>query len=226
MTDLAPLTPTRAQPAPSPVLQSSPSSRATLSSDFETFLQMLTTQARFQDPLDPVSSSDYAAQLAQFSMVEQQVFTNEQLTALAGAMGGNTISSMANWVGLEARAVTSAAFSGQPITVSTGAAAGADLTELVVYDAGGTERARFTLPPDQEEYQWAGLDQSDAVLPPGQYAFSLESFSRGERIETRQAAVYARVTEAQIAGDAILLRFDGGGVVPADQVTALREPDR
>ncbi|MEP0702358.1 MAG: flagellar hook capping FlgD N-terminal domain-containing protein, partial [Lentilitoribacter sp.] len=43
-----------------------------LASDFETFLKMLTAQARYQDPLEPIDSSEYAAQLAQFSMVEQQ----------------------------------------------------------------------------------------------------------------------------------------------------------
>lgn len=48
-----------------------------LSSDFEVFLQMLTAQAEYQDPLEPIDSSEYAAQLAQFSMVEQQVMTND-----------------------------------------------------------------------------------------------------------------------------------------------------
>ena len=65
-----------------------PARTAALSSDFETFLQMLTVQARYQDPLEPLSSSDYAAQLAQFSMVEQQVLTNDQLGNLAGLIGG------------------------------------------------------------------------------------------------------------------------------------------
>ena len=51
----------------------SPSSTSALTSDFETFLKMLTTQARYQDPLEPLDSQEYASQLAQFSMVEQQV---------------------------------------------------------------------------------------------------------------------------------------------------------
>ena len=60
---------------------------------------MLTAQARNQDPLEPMDSSEYASQLAQFSMVEQQVFTNDQLTGLANVLGGNAMSTMANWVG-------------------------------------------------------------------------------------------------------------------------------
>ncbi len=45
---------------------SSPQAKAVLSSDFETFIKMLTTQAKYQDPLEPLDSSEYAAQLAQF----------------------------------------------------------------------------------------------------------------------------------------------------------------
>ena len=39
------------------------------SSDYETFLKMLTVQMQNQDPLNPVESSDFAAQLATFSSV-------------------------------------------------------------------------------------------------------------------------------------------------------------
>ena len=65
-----------------------PSSEAStvLSSDFETFLKMLTAQAQYQDPLEPIDSSEYAAQLAQFSMVEQQVLANDRLSELTAQM--------------------------------------------------------------------------------------------------------------------------------------------
>ena len=46
-------------------------SAAAESSDFETFLKMLTVQMQNQDPLNPVESTDYAVQLATFSGVEQ-----------------------------------------------------------------------------------------------------------------------------------------------------------
>ncbi|MEM9127629.1 MAG: flagellar hook capping FlgD N-terminal domain-containing protein, partial [Pseudomonadota bacterium] len=72
---------TQAQPT------STPQANA-LTSDFETFLLMLTAQARNQDPLEPLDSSQYASQLAQFSMVEQQVQTNDLLSSLSNALGG------------------------------------------------------------------------------------------------------------------------------------------
>lgn len=46
------------------------------SSDFETFLKMLTTQIKNQDPLNPMEGTEFAVQLATFSGVEQQVMTN------------------------------------------------------------------------------------------------------------------------------------------------------
>ena len=48
-----------------------------ISSDFNTFLRMLTVQMQNQDPLNPIDSADYAVQLATFSGVEQQVRTNQ-----------------------------------------------------------------------------------------------------------------------------------------------------
>ena len=91
---------------------------AVMSSDFETFIKMLTTQAKYQDPLEPIDSSAYAAQLAQFSMVEQQVQSNELLTALTEQLGGSNMAGMANWIGMEARTTAPAYFDGAPITVA------------------------------------------------------------------------------------------------------------
>jgi len=43
------------------------SSAARITSDFDTFLRMLTVQMQNQDPLNPIDSADYAVQLATFS---------------------------------------------------------------------------------------------------------------------------------------------------------------
>lgn len=59
-------------------------SRNALSSDFETFLKMLTTQMENQDPLNPVDSAEFAMQLATFSGVEQQIRTNDILADMVG----------------------------------------------------------------------------------------------------------------------------------------------
>ena len=46
------------------------------------FLQLLVAQMRHQDPLNPMDGQQMAAQLAQFSSVEQLVSANDQLDAI------------------------------------------------------------------------------------------------------------------------------------------------
>ena len=57
-------------------------SRKTIADNFDTFLQLLTTQLKNQNPLDPLDTNQFTAQLVQFSGVEQQLKTNEFLEAL------------------------------------------------------------------------------------------------------------------------------------------------
>ena len=64
-------------------------SASVISSDFETFLKMLTAQMENQDPLNPMDSADYAVQLATFSSVEQQVLTNDLLQAMTLQLGSS-----------------------------------------------------------------------------------------------------------------------------------------
>jgi flagellar basal-body rod modification protein FlgD len=49
---------------------------------YDSFLKLLIAQIQNQDPLEPMSSSDYVAQLATFSQVEKSVQTNERITEL------------------------------------------------------------------------------------------------------------------------------------------------
>ena len=57
-------------------------SKAVLAGNFDTFLQLLTTQLKNQNPLDPLDTNQFTQQLVQFAGVEQQLKTNDQLTAL------------------------------------------------------------------------------------------------------------------------------------------------
>lgn len=48
----------------------------------DAFLKLLITQIQMQDPLEPLSATEYVAQLAQFSVVEQLQATNLHLGIL------------------------------------------------------------------------------------------------------------------------------------------------
>src|SRR5262252_5351614 len=55
---------------------------ATIAGNFNTFLQLLTTQLKNQSPLDPLDTNQFTQQLVQFASVEQQINMNTQLTSL------------------------------------------------------------------------------------------------------------------------------------------------
>ena len=132
-----------------------------ISSDFETFLKMLTVQMQNQDPLNPIESSDYAVQLATFSGVEQQVLTNDLLTSLGAQLSASGMADMASWVGMEARAVASAQFDGtNPVTLAPNPVAVADRAEVVVRDAWGTEVQRFEISVTDDTIEWDGTTGS------------------------------------------------------------------
>ena len=207
--------------------QSSPAQEASdaLSSDFETFLLMLTTQMENQDPLNPIESQDFAVQLATFSGVEQQVRTNDLLESLAGGLGASGIAQLAGWVGMEARSTAPAQFDGAPLTLAPEPAPGADSAVLVARNTFGIEVSRQEIPLGQDTIEWVGTAQNATPLPAGQYSFTLESFSGGEVLAVSQVASYARVTEARQGQNGVEIVLEGGVVVPSEQITALREPD-
>ena len=193
-----------------------------LSSDFTTFLRMLTVQMQNQDPLDPVDSADYAVQLATFSGVEQQVKTNDLLASIGGQLTLSGLSDMAGWVGKQVRAAVPAWFDGAPVTVSPNPLAMADEAELVVRNAQGSEVDRQTIPVSSDPIEWAGVAADGSPLARGFYSFEVVSKSGGEAISTDPAEVYATVTEVQAVDGKAVLVTAGGGMVEADAVTAVR----
>jgi flagellar basal-body rod modification protein FlgD len=67
----------------SPKAQSSPTTGST--SDLgnqQTFLQLLVAQLKYQDPLQPQDGTQFVTQLAQFSDLEQQIGSHQDLDAI------------------------------------------------------------------------------------------------------------------------------------------------
>lgn len=195
-----------------------------VSSDYQTFLRMLTVQMQNQDPLNPIESSDYAVQLATFSGVEQQVRTNQLLASLAGQFGVMGMAQMAGWVGQEARAAAPVWMDGDPVTLSPNPAAAADRVVLVVRDAEGALVAREDLPVSAEPYQWLGADAEGNPLPEGVYSLELESYAGEDLLDTGPVEAYARIAEVRGSAGSTILVLEGGVEVSAADVTALRQP--
>lgn len=193
-----------------------------ISSDFDTFLKMLTAQIQNQDPLNPIDSADYAVQLATFSSVEQQTLTNQKLDALAGLLNVQGMAQLAPWVGQEARSAAPVYMNGAPVSLSLKADAGADRAVLVVRDSRGTTVAREDVSPTATSHSWTGTDITGSRLPNATYTLSLESYREGVQTGISPVESYARIQEVQSGATGPRLILAGGVSLSADQVTALR----
>lgn len=201
-----------------------PAANPKITSDFNTFLRMLTVQMQNQDPMNPIDSADYAVQLATFSGVEQQVRTNQLLADLQGKFSQLGMAEMASWIGKEARSPSPVRYDGSPVTLSPNPAVGANRAVLVVKDAQGNLVSREEIPVSAAPYQWLGAGSDGSPLPAGTYSIALESLNGQKVIATTPVEHYARVIEAKGGTGGTKLVLEGGIEVLASDVTALREP--
>ncbi|MEM7472408.1 MAG: flagellar hook capping FlgD N-terminal domain-containing protein [Pseudomonadota bacterium] len=212
------------QPSSPATVPSSTNATTELSSDFETFLVMLTAQMKNQDPLNPLDSQDFATQLATFSSVEQQVKTNDLLEALGSKFTASQLGEMASWVGMEARMAIPRQFDGEPIEIVPNPPVIADKTELVVWNDLGVEVQRINIPVSDESYFWDGKDADSDAFPNGEYSFGVVAYNDGEQIDEMVPEVFVEIKEVRTLNGETLISLKGGELYPTDLVLGLRPP--
>lgn len=190
--------------------------------DFDTFLNLLTTQLKNQDPLDPMDSTQFAAQLATFSSVEQQTKTNELLDGMAAKMNLSNMSQLAGWVGQQARADMDVAYDGSAITLFPTFDSAGDSARLVVRNQSGTIVATEDIPDGATSFDWKGTTADGAPLAAGTYSFEVQNMANGSVVSTTSVESYAQIQEARGGTDDTILVFKGGIEIPASKITALR----
>lgn len=195
---------------------------AAISADFETFLKMLTVQMKNQDPLNPTDPADYAAQLATFSAVEQQVLTNVRLASIESQLSVQSVSQLAGWIGHEAKTEGDIWYNGAPVTLSPTPAPGSNRAVLVVQDEAGRVVSREDIPPGAQSYQWLGAGIDGNPLPAGRYSLSLESWQGDEIIHQGGIGHYAEIVEARADPSGPFLTLKGGIDIAASAVMAFR----
>ncbi|MGH1369692.1 MAG: flagellar hook capping FlgD N-terminal domain-containing protein [Maritimibacter sp.] len=206
----------------------SKSSAGMISSDFETFLKMLTAQLENQDPLNPIESTDYAVQLATFSGVEQQVQTNDllaelkdQIAALGGTSSAGGMANLGSWVGLEVRAPSSVYFDQSPVTIAPQPKDGAYLSAFVVRDSSGAEVERSYDAVTGAPVEWDGVDAYGNPYSSGLYSFHMVHYTESGESTEEQVEVYTEIVEARLEGDTTILVLENGDEITSDQVSIL-----
>ncbi|MFC3569747.1 flagellar hook capping FlgD N-terminal domain-containing protein [Paracoccus sp. TOH] len=197
--------------------------QAEAASQFETFLKMLTTQIKNQDPLNPMEGTEFAVQLATFSGVEQQVQTNLLLKQLLQGSGGGELGRLSDWIGREVRTSAPVWFDRSPLTLQIDGVANAEAMTLVTLDEQGNEILRESIGLGSGEVDWQGKRANGELLPAGLYSFRVEATKDGEVLSTRNVGAYTRVTGVELAADGARLVLLGGGVATVEDISALRE---
>ena len=67
--------------------------------DQDSFLRLMTTQLKFQDPFDPLDNQAMVAQLAQFSSVAGISEMKQSLSDIASILGNNRLTEAKEWIG-------------------------------------------------------------------------------------------------------------------------------
>ncbi len=201
------------------------SKKTDVSGDFETFLTLLTAQLRNQDPLKPVESTEFVAQLASFSAVEQQVQSNTKLEGILEALASGATGGLSQWIGQEVRNPGNASYENAPLDVLYLSHTDSDRVELVVFDENDSIVARQDLNKEESNVQWSGIlaDGSRAIQGDG-YRFETNSYLEGEVIANTKALVFSTVQEVRkFDGQPVLYFADGTQMFAAD-VEAIRTP--
>jgi flagellar basal-body rod modification protein FlgD len=207
---------------PAPTKTADPASTGAVTGDFQTFLTLLTTQMRNQDPLKPLESTEFVAQLASFSGVEQQIRANDRLESILEALSGGTAAGLAAWIGREVRAPAKAAFAGEPVEVGITPVEDGNKGVLVVKNDFGQEVARLPVEAGAETVTWDGRNDLGDPAAHGLYGFTLESYQGETLLGSQPGAVFTTVSEVRIADGAAVLVTADGTQVPLDQISGLR----
>lgn len=148
------------------------------------FLQLLVAQLRNQDPLSPMEGQEFAAQLAQFSSVEQLTSIDSSLkdgidtdlmltqavnNTLATNFIGKQVASLGNQVSL---------LSGESASVNFYLADYAQDVKVKIYDEAGNLVRTMEyrgMNSGKQSLEWDGLNENEEQLPGGNYTFQVEA---------------------------------------------------
>jgi flagellar basal-body rod modification protein FlgD len=147
----------------------------TLAGNFQTFLTLLTTQLKNQNPLDPLDTNQFTAQLVQFAQVEQQLKSNDQLATLVSIEKSAQSTTALAFVG------QNIAVDGQTATLKNSSATWSfqvpkpiSATVTVKSSTGQTVYSgSFSMDTGLQSFAWDGRDNTGTLWPDGKYTISI-----------------------------------------------------
>lgn len=189
--------------------------RTRLAENFDTFLTLLTTQMKNQDPLSPMDSNQFTQQLTQMTGVEQQLLTNDLLKQLVGNTASG-ISAAVSLIGKTVRAVSDDAnlSKGEAKWVYTLDQAASDL-KVEVLDSNGSVVAAVS-PTEKgagdHAFTWNGKGAAGSTLPDGTYTLRVTAKGSDGKAIASTTYVEGMVTGVEQSSGQTLISINGGQV--------------
>jgi len=149
-----------------------------LAGNFDTFLQLLTTQLQNQDPLDPLDTNQFTQQLVEFASVEQQVDMNTNMQTLISLQQTSEATSAMQFLGASVTLSGSSATlaSGSPATWSLNSPSPATANVTITSSTGQTAyTGTVSLTAGTQTYSWNGQGNNGVTWPAGQYTLAINA---------------------------------------------------
>lgn len=200
---------------------------AMLASNFETFLSLLTAQLKNQDPLSPVDSNQFTAQLTQMAGVEQQLLTNTLLNSLLQAQQGDGLTGAAQYIGKDATAVWAATrFEDGEANWSYELGGSATTATIQVLDASGKVVWSGDAPAKtngMHDFKWDGKTTGGGQVDDGG-VYTMKVFAKdgaGKDVDS-QVIIRGRVTGVEMYDGQAFVTI-GKSIMPVSSLIALEE---
>lgn len=199
---------------------------AGLGGDFNTFLTLLTTQLKNQDPTKAMDAQQMTQQLVQFAQVEQAISMNGNMSKLIGLQQAAQLTAAAPLMGKTVEvSADKLSLQDGTATLRLPAAGAARDARVAVQDASGRtiREATVALGAAPTEWVWDGRDAAGNRQPDGAYSFAVAGRDAGGGVAAIEATVRARATAAERAagGDGDLKLRLGGLSVGFDAVRSV-----
>ncbi len=169
--------------ATDPNVTAAATDRNRLSDNYDTFLLLLTAQLQNQDPLAPMDSTQFTQQLVQFSQVEQQIRTNEQLEGLVGQYQAASAGAALSYLGKDAIIEANETYlaNGEanwaynlPTNAESMTVHVRDMSGRIIYTS--TTEARTS---GEHLFTWDGTTNSGGTAQDGVYELTFEALNAG-----------------------------------------------
>ncbi len=180
-----------------------PDAMKQLSGNFSTFLTLLTSQLKNQDPTSPMDSNAFTQQLVMYSQVEQQIDSNTNLKTLISQGTSNAAAVTTGYLGKKVSILNgNAALTNGSANWTYNLEAAAATNQVSITDANGklvyTGAGETTA--GNHTFSWNGKDNNGNQLADGAYTLNVAATGGAGGTVTSSVASAGVVTQIDMTG--------------------------